>query len=425
MMASPCSLHTAPIRTGRSKWLAALTCLAILSPAAIAQSGSHSLESMVRSALINHPSIIGASARQEAATYSLDAAKSGRLPSLAVGLGRADDGSRANSIAVTQPLWTGGRITGEIAGGEYRVSAAEAGLREAELQLSEQVVQLGLELVRYRTLVAIATDNLAAHEQLMQTTERRAKSGAGTESDLVLAGSRTEQARASLTQWQSAERRTAARLVAVTGESAPTLLAIGSNPLAGTKTPEDAVSAAQLFSPTVVRLKAEAEAAGSDATVAESRLWPQLGLKAEALDNTGLITQRDNRLMLTLEYQPGAGLGARDRARAASAQKRAAEIAIDRAKREVTERVSADLLEAQGLAPRITSLERVVKANKDLVASFLRQFTAGKRSWLDVLNAQNEFTSSKQALEETRFAALAASYRVALATGQFFTKDNR
>jgi adhesin transport system outer membrane protein len=259
----------------------------------------------------------------------------------------------------------------------------------------------------------------------MQTTERRAKSGAGTESDLVLAGSRTEQARASLTQWQSAERRTAARLVAVTGESAPTLLAIGSNPLAGTKTPEDAVSAAQLFSPTVVRLKAEAEAAGSDATVAESRLWPQLGLKAEALDNTGLITQRDNRLMLTLEYQPGAGLGARDRARAASAQKRAAEVAIDRAKREVTERVSADLLEAQGLAPRITSLERAVKANEDLVASFLRQFTAGKRSWLDVLNAQNEFTSSKQALEETRFAALAASYRVALATGQFFTKDNR
>lgn len=403
-------------------FLAAVGALAIFSIAAAAEAQPVTLQTVVRTALQNHPSILGARARQEGAEFSLEAARSGRLPSLAVGLGQASDRTRANSIAVTQPLWTGGRITGEIAGSEFRVSASEAGLREAELQFAEQVVQLGLELERYRTLVAISNENVLAHERLTATTERRANAGAGTESDLVLAGSRTEQARALLAQWQSAERRTAARLGVVTGEAAPARLAVGlPTPPSDVGVPA-VVAEAQQFSPTIARLRAEASAAGSDVQVAESRQWPQLGIKAESLDYTypNALVQRDTRVMLTLEYQSGAGLGARDRTRAAGSQQRAAELVIDRAKREVAERVSADALEASGLAPRVSALERAVKANEDLVASFLRQFTAGKRSWLDVLNAQNEFTSSSQALEETRFAALAASYRVALATGRFF-----
>jgi len=385
-----------------------------------AQSAPASLQTVARTALLNHPSVIGARARQDVANYSLDAAKGGRFPSLAVGLGNADDGSRLSTLSLTQPLWTGGRITGEITAGQARVSAAEAGLREAEQQLAEQVVQIAMELARFRTLVAIAVENIAAHERLLGTTERRTQSGASAEADLVLARSRMEQARAMLTQWQAAEQRAAARLASVTGEAAPTQIAVGSGLLPTTAKAPDVIETAYAFSPTLARLRAEADAAGGDAMAAESRLYPQISIKAENIDNTRVFAQNDSRVMLMLEYQPGAGLSARDKARAAVAQQRVTEITIDRAKREIAERVSADMVEAQSLLPRIEALERSVKASEELVASYVRQFTAGKRNWLDVLNIQNEYTNGRQALEDTRFAALSASYRVALATGKFF-----
>jgi adhesin transport system outer membrane protein len=400
--------------------ISAAIALAAFSFSAIAQTQPASLQAVVSAALLNHPMILGAQARREGAGYSLDAARNERFPSFSLGYGRANDGTHASSVALNQPIWTGGRITGGIAGSEYRLSASESGIREAELQLAEQVVSLALEVARYRALAEIANQNVITHEKLLSTTERRASAGAGTESDLVLAASRTDQARATLTQWQAAERRSSARLAILTGEAVPAQFVLGVPFNIAEIKVNTALLEAERFSPTVARLTAEASAAGSDVEVAESKLWPQLGLKAERLDNTGTLIQNDNRLLVTIEYQPGAGIGARDRAQAAGAQQRSAELSIDRSKRELAERVSADVIEAQGLTPRIDALERSVKANEQLVASFLRQFTAGKRSWLDVLNTQNDFASSSQALTDTRFTALAASYRVALATGRFF-----
>ncbi len=62
----------------------------------------------------------------------------------------------------------------------------------------------------------------------------------------------------------------------------------------------DLLLAARLFSPGRTRLEAEARAAGHDATVANARLWPQVSLRAEhinnRLSNAGL-SQTDTRVM--------------------------------------------------------------------------------------------------------------------------------
>ena len=51
-----------------------------------------------------------------------------------------------------------------------------------------------------------------------------------------------------------------------------------------------------------------------------------------------------------------------------------------------------------------------------LLDSYRRQFTAGRRSWLDVSNAMNEVLNSSIALNDNRFSALSAATRILLLT---------
>jgi len=395
------------------------------SPAVLAD-----LRDIVHRVLRDHPAVLAARARLEAARFNASAALWGRYPSLSVALGGAVGSDRTATLQLTQPLWTAGRITAEIAASEARAVAGLSGVREAELALAEQLVGVILDVLRFSTFYRLADENVAAHVLLSETIERRAVAGIGIQSDLGLALSRTEQAKATRTQWRAALRRTTARFGSIAGFELPPAIAAGTAdrlPALPRRTLSESLLAARQFSPGRARLEAEALAADHDTVVANARLWPQLSLRAEHINNrsaNAVLAQSDTRVMAILEYQPGAGLGAIDRARAAGAVKDGAAAAVARLERELDEKISGDHGEASELEPRIAALELAVKSNGDVIDSFMRQYDIGRRTWLDILNAQNEYAATRQALAEARFAADAAYLRIAVLTGEFFLQQS-
>jgi adhesin transport system outer membrane protein len=54
----------------------------------------------------------------------------------------------------------------------------------------------------------------------------------------------------------------------------------------------------------------------------------------------------------------------------------------------------------------------LVDATTSVVESYLRQYAVGKKSWLDVLNAQRESTQARNTLVEYEILYLTSLYRL-------------
>lgn len=377
------------------------------------------LRDLLRRALETHPRIRAARARLDGSRFGLSAAKWARYPSLSATMSRNDNHENVRQLQLQQPLWAGGRITSDISANEARVRAAIESVREAEFQLSDEVLGAAVDLSRYRTLLARARESLASYEALFDAITRRSEGGVGLYSDVILAQSRIEQMRAVVAQYEATARRSFTRWMALTGVD-PGELIVPDEPLKKDWSVQALVAEAKAFSPVIARLRAEAQASTHEADVTRAERWPQLSLRAIHTKQSDVELEDDTVVLGVLEYQPGAGLATIDRARAAYSQRDAALAQIDLVEREVEEKVLAAHADLKGFVGRAAALAAAAAATGEVIDSFIRQYNIGKRSWLDVLNAQREWSDTRLLAEETRFNALAAEYRLALYSGRYF-----
>ena len=71
----------------------------------------------------------------------------------------------------------------------------------------------------------------------------------------------------------------------------------------------------------------------------------------------------------------------------------------------------------QAYEEQLPDLTEVARQNEEIVASFIRQYIAGRKTWLDVLNSERELTQSRLTLADTRAAAISAQSRMARLAG--------
>jgi subtilisin family serine protease len=78
---------------------------------------------------------------------------------------------------------------------------------------------------------------------------------------------------------------------------------------------------------------------------------------------------------------------------------------------------NAAWIDAQSSATQREPLRILARTNVAIVDSFLRQYRVGRKSWLDVLNAQREAVQALYALADVDSQALSGALRVRLVTG--------
>ena len=64
-------------------------------------------------------------------------------------------------------------------------------------------------------------------------------------------------------------------------------------------------------------------------------------------------------------------------------------------------------------------MQAIVEGSEAMVASYLRQFRVGKKSWLDVLNAQGEKAQAYYLKTDIEMPLLLAKFRLQALTGAF------
>jgi adhesin transport system outer membrane protein len=297
---------------------------------------------------------------------------------------------------------------------------ADAALEEAGLDLTLRVIATFTESQRQQARLTHTQAGVVAHEQLLAMIRRRVAQEVSSQTDERLAQSRLFQAVNERSLAQQALTNALASLAQLVGQDAHGVVEVTA-PGGYTLTDQlTTVAQAVTVSPVLHRLMAEEQAAQADVSAKQSLTKPQLAMRLER----DLGQTYDQRVMLVLLAQPGAGLSAFSGIEAALARAEAVRQAKESARRDVQERVLLDWSEWTHAQQRLDNAHHFQAINTEVFESYKRQYVAGRKTWVDVLNAVREATQAQLVLEDARAQANAAAWRLAALTGQIYTAES-
>jgi len=163
-------------------------------------------------------------------------------------------------------------------------------------------------------------------------------------------------------------------------------------------------------------IKAQATARVQEVVSDEKRadLSPEVFVRAERQygNYTFANGPPENRFFVGLTSRFGAGLSTFSSIEAARLQHNAALTDIEVQTRAVNEQVLSDYALAQSIASRIAAVYKSLSAANDVLSSYNRQFLAGRKSWLDVMNAARELTQTETQLADLHATQVVVTWRL-------------
>ena len=403
------------------RWIALVT-IGLMTASAHAQP-VWNFGQVMQAALASHPLVLGKRSAQGAAQAEREGAEWQRYPSLSVEASSQSSGNSGNIytsnggaslLRVDQPLWSGGRITAGIDAAERRLDAAAAAVEEARQELSLKVVAASTEALRQQVRQHYAASGVKEHEKLLEMIQRRVAQEVSPLADERLAASRLYAAANDLSVSSQALNNAMAQLSQLAGQPVKAIAEQGLSEAGAPTSLDTALGQTLAHSPTLRRMVFEEETASADIMAKQSAYMPQVVFR---LENSTIGNTSDNRAMLVLLAQPGAGLSAKSGVDAAVARREAVRLAREATERDVRERVTLDWNEWVAARPRLDNANSARAMSAEVSESYARQFTTGRKSWIDVLNAVREATQSELAAADARAQVLAASLRLRTHTG--------
>lgn len=404
---------TWPLRISPGIGVLAAACLLATS----LQAAPLTFDQTLQAALSSHPLVLSKRSSQAAAQAEREGAEWQRYPTPSVEANTQTGGKNSSLLRVDQPLWTGGRITAGIEAAGSRHDAAGVAIDEVRQELALRVIASSSEALRQQARLGHAKASVGEHEKLLAMIRRRVQQEVSPLADQRLAESRLYSSNNELSLASQGLQNALAQLGQLTGQAVveiePWSHGEAARPDGLPENLASATEAALAHSPAIRRLNFEAQAANADIDAKRSAYMPQLSLRLES--SHGDVS--DNRALLVLLAQPGAGLSAKSGVEAALARREAARLAAETARRDVRQQIALDWNEWQAARARADNAEQARATAAEVSESYARQYTAGRKTWLDVLNAVREATQAELSLVDANSQMRAAVLRLKAQTG--------
>ena len=332
-------------------------------------------------------------------------------------------------FTVTQNLYTGGRIQGNVNRSKNQVMAERAVLINQEQTSFLAAANAYVGVIQARQLLELQRNNEQVLAKQLQATNDRFRVGEITRTDVAQAEAALAGARA---QRETAEgnllvaRGTFRQVVGVQ----PPEDMIEPQPLAlPVKTEADASAIASTNNPTVIAALFNDAAAKDAVDVAMAALMPQVGLQGQSFqqENAGARSSEASGFAVTLQmqvplYQGGAEYAA---VRAARQTQQQTTRQIDDAKRTAVQNAVQALSTYSGAKAAANSTRTAIRSNEIALEGVTREAIVGSRTTLDVLNAQQALLNSRTTLVQNLSQLITASFQVAQAIGRLTARDLR
>jgi adhesin transport system outer membrane protein len=371
------------------------------------------LAQLADQALGDNPQVIASRAALAVAEADLDAARWLRYPSLSAealaatrGSSFADQDGLAVNVTLEQPIWAGGAIDSQIDSARALRDAGGESLREARFAVLTGMIEAWFGVVRSEERARALEAGLADHRTLVASIERRVAQEVSPLADLTLARSRTTQLELELASVLEAGDNARLRLRELAGETAVEPVLPDETIFAAVPPEPIAYDEMAACTPVFGRLRSELASAEAEVRGAKGALWPRLLLQLSQNEITGA------RVALVLRAQTGNGLTrltAIDRARARVDQGTAL---LGAAERELRARLGNEYIALRSNRAQAEASSYASAAAAELQESYQRQFVAGRRSWLDVLNAAREVTTARIGESDAKVNAATSATRI-------------
>jgi len=395
-----------------------LICVILSCLSADALSADWTFESIAREAMSSHPAVQSKKHAEEGAASEVEAQKWQRFPVPGVQAGR-DTKSNSNSavFSLQQPLWTGGKITAGIEAATWRQKGSHESVRGVRQEVLQNVIDSYVDAVVKQAQIIILKDNIANHERLFEMISRRAEREISPRADKELAHSRLRSATNDLSFAMQALSNALTQLSELTGKDVDSVAVSHAELLTSLPVSRnEAIALSLAHSPTLSTLAYSRQAAEADVDSKRSSYWPMLALRLEK--NAG--PNSDQRAMIFLESQFGAGLSASSNVSAAISQREAITWQRMSAERDLKNTVSQEWKAFVESRLRYDNTSQTSVSSWSVYESYVRLYSVSQKSWLDVLNSLREAVQAKLAVESANAEVVRSSLRLKVLTGKLF-----
>ncbi|OGW36493.1 MAG: RND transporter, partial [Nitrospirae bacterium GWD2_57_9] len=298
--------------------------------------------------------------------------------------------------------------------------AAQATFLQVRRQLMEDTAVTYAELLGARQRLRTAELNVSEHEKLLGLISRRQAGSIASEADVRLARSRLTQAQTQQEQLRGSLDKALGDLLALTQAPLEGLLAV-EDELLKLPDPGQIMAAAEANSPLVQQRLIEVNVARIQADLRTADMMPTLYAQLErdivTADKYGTLPP-DTRIGVALTGTvEGIGFAGFGRIKAATALVEAARKDVETARNDVRRRTRALISDRNMYLRVMEGNNLLVAATQETLDSFMRQYDAGRKSWVDVLNAQKELADARQAMEQTKSSLMEFSLRLGVSIG--------
>jgi len=400
---------------------------------------AESLRSALESAYQNNPDIMSALLQVRATAENIALAKSGKLPSIGLtgtlgGSWSAPQGgdlsttlSSSASLGYSQTLFDNYATEASIEQARAATEVSKYALRNTEQNILLAVVQAYYAVIRDTQLVQLRAENMKFYDAQVSSAEDRLRLGEGTKIDVSQAKARQAAAvstyRAAVASLQTSQA-SYARYVGHKpqnlssefnfGKSLPTSI-------------DSAIASAEDRHPALLSARAAIRVAQAGADAASASFGPTLslvsGIEASLSRTYGGLNEGEHnslsgsaQLKLSIPIYAGGALGASLR-KANIAQVQSEVDALD-ARDQIRESAISAWSTLQNATAQITSAEAAVDSAQLVVEGTIQERDVGQKTTLDVLNAQAELTTAREALIASRATRMIASFSLLAAAGK-------
>lgn len=371
------------------------------------------LREIFESASRTHPAMAASRHELAASGEDLTVARRARWPSVSlVAETRANSGASTTTpqryLSVEQSLYDFGRK-------EAAINEASAAMLSSEEQVAAQQLNVFIEVsnawqslktAQYRIRVAEATLNRLNRYKAQM--ERRVAAQASPRIDLELSQARVLQTRVELTGAQTTLRMAITRLEQLSSLEGLTerVNAMGASAdmsrlkahLQEMREVDWYAVAAEL--PAVRKAQMEVRRASAQVEAKQAAVWPQVYARLSIPIISSQSHNNQPSVFVGLQYAPSAGFSDAAQSRARAARLQGAQQQVDAALRDGFQALQNDRDDYVNAVTRHEAIARATEGSEMVLASYERQFQAGRKTWQDLLNTSRELAQNQYAQAE-------------------------
>jgi outer membrane protein TolC len=351
----------------------------------------------IRAAVETNPDLAQSATRLEIAAANEEAAKGAFLPRLSVGVNArseridSDIADVTPYLRISQLVYDGGAASNDLAAAKARVLQGRGDQLQTASAVALSAIEAYVVVLDRRKILEISLQNVSVHEELVRQITERSAQGVGSNADVLSARSRMADAQRRLADARARLDRADAQYREFFGKEPGALPPPVTAPKLSRTDAQIVIESPQVRQADAALLSAKAEQA---AAVARRQPGVEIAAFADRDDSNDANFGVD----LSFNYEIDSTGQRRAAIAAAEAQVKEAEFNRDSVIRNIRRELEFVRSDQQAGAVRLQAARVAVQANADSVTAAREQFTIGRRSLIEILDAQRDYVNAQERL---------------------------